>query len=374
MKGINWFKNRFWTLTIKEFRQTLRDKKLIFLLVILPIIQLLSYGFALNPDVRHLELGVVDYAKTSASRELISALTENQLFTLTYLSDSEKKLIEKIKNAKIPVGIIIPPDFERNLNRETTAEIQVLMDGVNANTAGLARSYIARIVRHYNQTINSDSTPPLISPQVIYLYNPGLVNSWFFVSGIMGIILTLVGSIVAAATVVREKELGTIEQLLMTPSTEWEILLAKVVPLWILLSIDIILILFLSHFIFNFPLRGNLLICLSISGIYILGIIQMGVLIGTIFKNQQQTQLVAFSFNVPLGLLCGSITPVETMPSFFQYLSWLNPLRHYIILLRGLLLKGIGLDVLWLHGLIVCAFTTILFTISINNFRRQLRI
>jgi ABC-2 type transport system permease protein len=374
MKWLNWFEKRFWTLTIKEFRQTLRDRRLIFLLVALPIIQLLSYGFALNPDVRHLELGVVDYAKTNASHELISALTENQLFTLTYSSDSEKKLSQQIENAKITVGIVIPPDFERYLNRGSTAQVQVLIDGVNANTAGLARSYIAQIVRHYNQQTNPDSKPAQVSPQVIYLYNPGLVSSWFFVSGIMGIILTLVGSIVSAAAMVREKELGTIEQLLMTPSADREILLAKVVPLLILLLNDVLLILIFSRFVFDLPLRSNLLVCLAVSGIYILGIIEMGILIGTIFQNQQQTQLVAFSLNVPLGLLCGAITPVESMPLFFQYLSWLNPLRHYVILLRGLLLKGVGLDVLWLHALIVCAFTAILFTISINRFRHQFRI
>jgi ABC-2 type transport system permease protein len=374
MKWRNWLKTGFWTLTIKELRQIRRDRRLIFLLVALPIIQLLSYGFALNPDVRHLELGVVDYAKTSASRELISALTENQLFTLTYVSESEKKLSQQIENAKITVGLVIPPNFERNLNRESTAQVQVLIDGVNANTAGLARSYITQILRHYYLQTSSDSKPAQVTPQVIYLYNPGLVSSWFFVCGVMGMILTLVGLGVSGAAVVREKELGTVEQLIMTPLADWEILLGKVVPLLILLLSSVLLMLISSHIVFDLPLHRNLIACLTFSGIYILGLIEIGILIGTIFQNQQQTQLVAFSISVPLASLSGAMTPIESMPLFFQYLSWLNPLRHYVFLLRGFLVKGVGLDVLWLHALIVCAFTAILFTISLNRFRRQLRI
>ncbi len=374
MKWFNHFDKGFWTLITKEFRQILRDKKLIFLLVALPIIQLLSYGFALNPDVRHLELGVVDYAKTNASHELISALTENQLFTLIYSSDSEKKLNQQLENAKITVGIVIPPDFERDLNRGSTAQVQVLIDGVNANTAGLARSYIAQILRHSNQQNNLDLKPPQVSPQVTYLYNPGLVSSWFFACGVMGMILTLVGASVSAAAVVREKELRTIEQLMMTPSADWEILLGKVVPLLILLLSSVLLMLISSHIVFDLPLRRNLIACLAVSGIYILGLIEMGILIGTIFENQQQTQLVAFSISVPLASLSGAMTPIESMPLFFQSVSWLNPLRHYVILLRGLLLKGVGLDILWPHALIICAFTVILFILSINRFRHQLRI
>ncbi|RCJ35333.1 ABC transporter permease [Nostoc minutum NIES-26] len=365
------FESRFWVLMLKEMHQILRDKRLLFLLIVLPTIQLLSYGFAISPDVHNLKMGLVDYAQTSNSRELISTLTANDVFIANY-SDNEQTLSQQLQTGEISVGLVIPPEFNRRLHQERTAQVQVLVDAVNANTAGIVRSYITQMINNYSQRINPNRVSAQAQPQITFLYNPGLISSWFFVSGIMGVIMTLVGSIVASATVVREKESGTLEQLLMTPAENWEILLAKLSPLSILLLGDVILVLCLARFIFGLPLRSNILICLLLSSIYILIVISMGILIGTMLQNQQQTQLIAFSINVPLGLLSGAITPIESMPSLFQYLSLLNPLRHYITIVRNLLIKGVGIDVVWPNAIALFFFSTVLLVISTRKFRTQL--
>jgi ABC-2 type transport system permease protein len=373
MKFINrLFESRFCSLVVKEIHQTLRDKRLLFLLIVVPTVQLLIFGSALSPNVHNLKLGVIDYANTLTSRELVSALTENGVFIVERYSNSEQTLSQLVQTGQVTAGLVIPPDFNRDLHQDTTAQVQVFVDAVNANTAGIAKSYITQIINHYGRQLDPNQVLTRVQPQVTFLYNPGLISSWFFVSGVMGVILTLVSSIVSSATVVREKEAGTLEQLLMTPAGNWEILLAKVVPLCILLLGEVILALSLARLIFGLPLRSNFFLFLALSGLYILVGIGMGILIGTILGTQQQTQLMSFSINVPLNQLSGAIAPIESMPLLFQYLSLLNPLRHYVEIVRGLLLKGVGLDVLWPNALALLIFATILLTISINRFRTQL--
>ncbi|MDZ8226288.1 MULTISPECIES: ABC transporter permease [unclassified Nostoc] len=366
------FKNRFWSLAIKETYQILSDKRLIFLFIVLPTIQLLIYGSAISPDVHNLNMGIVDYAKTSSSRELISALTENHTFNLASLNDSEQILNQQMETGKVSVGLVIPPEFDRDLSREGITKVQVFVDAVNANTAGIVRSYITQIINHYGQQINSSFVSAQVQPQITFLYNPGLISSWFFLSGIMGVILNLVGSIVSSAAMVREKEAGTLEQLLMTPAANWEILLAKLFPLTVLLLGDVCLVLGLARLIFGLPVRSNVFLFLTLSGLYVLNALGIGILIGTVFSTQQQTQLISFAVNVPLGLLSGTITPIESMPSLFQYLSLLNPLRHYVLIVRGLLLKGVNLDVLWPNAISLLFFAVLLLLISIHKFRTQL--
>ena len=366
------FESRFWSLAVKEINQTLGNKQLIFLLVFPPTIQLLVFGFALNPDVDRLKLGVVDYSRTPASRELISAFTENGVFRVTSYSDRAEDLGVQVREGKVTTGLVIPPEFNRDLKAERPAEIQILVDAVDANTAGIASGYAAQIVNHYSQKLATNQISPPITPEVTILYNPGLISSWFLVPGVLGLVLTLMSSLVAAATVVREKESGTLEQLLMTPAADWEILLAKVVPLFILLLGDVFLALGIALVIFGLPFRGNLILFIGLSSLSICVGIGVGILLATVSPNQIRTQLTAFFINLPLNILSGSVTPIESMPVFFQYLSWLNPLRHYIAIARGVLLKGVGLDVLWPHALALLIFAIVLLTVSSNKFRSQL--
>lgn len=363
---------RFWALMQKEINQILHDKQLISLLIIPPTIQLLIFGFALSPDVQNIKLGIVDYAQTNESRELVSALTENQIFRPTDYRNSQAELGRQVETGRITAGLVIPPDFNRNITANKTAEVQVLIDGVDSNTAGIAIGYVTQIIRNYNLQLLPDRRSPPVEPQVRFLYNPGLTSSWFLVPGVLGVVLTLTSVLVSSTTVVREKDSGTLEQLLMTPADAWEILLAKVVPLFVLLMGDVVLALFIARTVFHVPFRGNPVLFFILSGLYLFVGIGIGIMLATIARSQQQVVLISFFINLPFIQLSGAIAPIETMPKFFQYLSLLNPLRHYVAIVRGILLKGIGLDILWAHVLALGLFVTILLAVSINRFRSQL--
>ncbi len=366
------FDSRFWALVRKEVNQILRSKQLLVLLIIPPTVQLLVYGFALNPDVHYLPLGVVDYANVPASRELVAVLTENKIFIAETYPATERELGQLVEAGQLTAGIVIPPDFQRDLTVGRTAEIQVFIDGVDANTAGIASGYISQIVRQYNRQLAANSTTPPVTTQVVFLYNPGLTSSWFFVPGVMGVVLTLIASLVSAVTVVREKDTGTLEQLLMTPAAAWEILLAKIVPLFVLLNGDVLLALTLGRGVFGVPFRGSFLLFMALSGLYLFVGISVGIMLATISKSQQQVVLTAFFINLPMIQTSGAIAPIETMPLFFRVVSLINPLRHYIAIVRGILLKGVGLEVLWMHALALAAIAILLMGISVNKFRSQL--
>jgi ABC-2 type transport system permease protein len=366
------FEGRLWSLVRKEIAQILRNKQLIVLLIIPPTLQLLVYGFALNPDVRYLKLGIVDYAQTADSRELVSAFTDNQIFIPQQFLFSEKALATQVETGALTAGVVIPPEFSRRLANAENTDIQILVDGVDANTAGIASGYLAQMVQQYalNRLGTTQALP--IKTEVTFLYNPGLSSSWFFVPGVMGLVLTLIGTIVSSITVVREKDTGTLEQLLMTPAAEWEILLSKIVPLFVLLMGDVMLALTLGRVIFNLPFRGSFLLFMGLSGLYVFVGISVGILLATVCQSQQQVVLTTFFINLPMVQLSGAIAPIETMPPFFQSLSWFNPLRHYIAIVRGILLKGVGLEALWGNALMLGAFVVVLFAVSTNRFRKQL--
>ncbi|AVH70990.1 ABC transporter permease [Nostoc sp. 'Lobaria pulmonaria (5183) cyanobiont'] len=365
------FNSSFWALLRKEINQILRDKQLIILMIIPPTMQLLLYGFALNPDVHNLKLGVIDYANVGASRELVQAMTSNSIFSIESAPTTEKDLSRQVEEGKLNLGVIIPSEFPRKLATKE-AKIQVFIDGVDANAAGIASGYITQIIQNYNRNFGQTQLNFPVSLQVVFLYNPGLISSWYFVPGVMGLVLTLVGTLVSSIAVVREKDSGTLEQLLMTPAANWEILLSKILPLAFLLMGDILLALTLGQLVFGLPLRGNFLLFFGLSIIYLLVGISIGILLAMFSSSQQQVVLMSFFINMPILQTSGVLAPIEAMPPFFQVLSLLNPLRHYIAIVRGILLKGVGLDVLWMHILALLSIAVVLLTISLSKFRNQL--
>jgi ABC-2 type transport system permease protein len=269
--------------------------------------------------------------------------------------------------------LVILPDFSRQLTEDgTAAEVQVLIDGVDANTAGIANGYISQIIQQYNKQLIKEQNSTLIEPQTIFFYNQGLISSWFFVPGAMGLVCTLVSSLVSAGTVIREKDTGTLEQLLMTPAQVWEILLAKIVPLFVFLLGSVTIALLITRVIFNVPFRGNLLLFYLLSTLYIFVGIGIGMMLATITRTQTQAFLTSFFVNLPLIQLSGAIAPVESMPDFMRCLSLFDPLTHYVAIIRSIMLRGVGLEVLWQNALALLGFAIIILSISINRFRRQL--
>jgi ABC-2 type transport system permease protein len=364
--------SRFWAIAVKEINQILHNKQLIFLLLFPPTVQLLIFGFALSPDVNHLALGVVDYANTYESRELVQSLTANDIFEVQYQGTDEGELVEQVQTGRLTTGLVIPPDFNRQLNRGNTATVQVFIDGVDANTAGIASGYLGQILGNYSLSLLPTPAAPMVETRSVFFYNPGLVSSWFLVPGVMGVVLTLTSSLVSSTTLVKEKDTGTLEQLLMTPATSGEVLAAKIVPLFVLLMGDVLLAVLIARVVFAVPFRGSLLLYLGLAGLYVAVGIGVGLMLATIARNQEQVVLISFFINLPMIQTSGAIAPIESMPTFFQRLSWFNPLRHFVAIIRGILLKGVGLEVLWPHVLMLGGFATILMAISISQFRRQL--
>jgi ABC-2 type transport system permease protein len=363
--------SRLWALILKEIRQILKNRQIIFLLLFPPTVQLLIFGLALNPEVTRLSLGVTDYSNSPASRDFVATLVANDVFEVDSFSPNVEALGQQVRTGQISTGLVIPPDFDDQLAAGKSVDVQVLIDGVDANTAGIAGGYIQQMVNRYGQRLSEAPELP-VQIAVRFLYNPGLLSSWFFVPGVIGVVLTLTGSLVSSTTVIREKDVGTLEQLLMTPAQGWEILAAKIVPLFGLLMGDVLLASAIARTVFGLPFRGNYVLFLALSGVYIFVCIGIGILLATISRTQQQVILTSFFFNVPLIQLSGAIAPIESMPTFFRVLSFFDPLRHYVTIARSLILKGVGVGVLLPEILTLVGFAVLFLGVSIHRFRAQL--
>jgi ABC-2 type transport system permease protein len=389
------FRLRVWSLFIKEFHQIRRNRRLVILLVIPPTLNIVLFGLALNPTFENLRLGVVDYSRTTESRELISAFAEGLVFQTKAYYASPAELGQAISRGQLDAGLVVPRDFAEKRARHEKAEVQLFVDAVNANTGTIAGGYAARIVAALNQKIalaqprqqssstNNAAAPSIslvtnsaaraaVTARLTLLYNPGLKSAWFITTGMIGLLLVLQGSVVSSASLVREKELGTVEQLLMTPAESSEIIIAKVAPIFFLLALDIALALSVARIVFGVPVRGSLLLFFLAASLCVLCGIGLGMMIATFTRTQQQAQLMGFFTNPPLALLSGATTPIEAMPSWLQPLTALNPVKHFAIISRGILLKGSGVDVLYPQLLALTAIALVMVSISAWRFRKQL--
>ncbi|NEP50210.1 MAG: ABC transporter permease, partial [Moorea sp. SIO3C2] len=234
-----------WAVVIKDMTNIFRDRQLIITIVLAPLFYMTVYGFALNPSVEQVSLGVVDYAQTSASREFVATLTASDVVVPTVQTLQEKNLERSLLAGKIKVALVIPPEFDRQLSQGNLAEVQVLIDGVDANRVGILQGYLSQIIRQYRYRNDNSSDSSLINLQTTILYNPGLVSSWYFVPGVLGVILTAISTFAASSTMTAEKDYGTFEQLLLTPLLPWEVLLGKLLPL---LAITLVMVVIATGF------------------------------------------------------------------------------------------------------------------------------
>jgi len=381
------FNYRIRALMRKEFNQIRRDRRLAISLVLPPTLQLLLFGFALSSTVSNLRLGVVDDSRSAESRELIAVLSESKSFRLVghYLSTEE--LGEAIGRGDLDAGVVVPFDFARDLQRGRETTVQVLLNAMNANTAAIGQGYAEGVIQSYNRTRGSTGLRPTLQQigaapnagrrgQVqlmpAFLYNPGLVDSWFIVTGVFGLLLILNSSLVASGAMVREREAGTIEQLLMSPAGTTEIIIAKITPLFFLLCLMGVVAIIVTKVAFGVPFHGNLLLVLAGAGLCVLAGISIGTVIATFSKSAQQALLTSFFVNPPLATLSGAFNPVEAMPRWLQPLTLVNPIHHFASIVRATLLKGSGLADLWQNFLALVLITLALFALSVWRFRKQL--
>jgi ABC-2 type transport system permease protein len=371
------FLRRYIALTLKEIQQLRRNRGLLVQLLIPPTVVLIIFGFALNPEVRDLRMGIVDQSFTPQSRAFVNSLMQNECFDLTSQFVRVKDAEKAMNNMDIDMFLVIPPDFARNLIRDHPSDVQAVFDAVDANTANIAQGYLQQgmmlALTQYNSWNGLDPTTPTGAVRVhpTVLYNPGLVTPWFYVTGIMSILIFINGSLVASALAVKEKETGTIEQLLMTPAQTGEMLLAKTTPVFILLMIVLLLALGVSMAVFGLPFRGAFWLFV-VSGMFAsLAGIGIGVTLATVSASQQQAQLLTFFVNPPLTLISGASSPIENMPLFFQKLSYFDPLRYLVTIIRGVTIKDAPFSALWPNLAALAAFSVVLFAISAWRFRKQ---
>jgi ABC-2 type transport system permease protein len=378
--------HRVRALVRKEFNQIRRDRRLMISLILPPILQLTLFGFALSAAVSNVRLGVVDESQTPESRELVAALTESKSFRLGGYYFSVGQLGSAISQARLDAGVVIPYDYVRDLRRGHSTTVQFLLNAMNANTATISQAYAEGIVQTYTAGLQSQgihaslrqvaaseiSRRGQVQLMPAFLYNPGLVDSWFIATGVFGLLLILNSSLVASAAMVKEREAGTMEQLLMSPASTSEIIVAKIVPLFALLCIMMLLALAVLKLVFHIPFHGSLPYVLFGGMLCILSGISLGTVIATFSKSAQQAQLTAFFINPPMSSLSGALNPVEAMPRWMQPVTIVNPIHHFATIVRGGMLKGSGFAALWPNFLGLLIFTFVLVSLSIWRFRKQL--
>jgi len=379
---------RYLALATKEVQQLRRNRVLLIQLLLPPTVVLIIFGYALNPKVRDLRLGIVDESLTAQSRNFVDALTENVNFEVTHRFLNAKQAEDAMKNLDLDLFVVVPGDFAVTLGRAETANVQVVIDAVDANTAQIAQGYMRSALDDYNATRGAGSnvafrarrtlarsthpSAPPGAPDVYpaYLYNPGLVTAWYYVSGLMSVIMFINASLVASALAVKEKETGTIEQLLMTPAQTGEMLLAKTSPVFVLMMVVLFAALGAATLVFGLPVRGALWLFTVAGAFAALAGIGIGVMIATVSRSQQQAQLLTFFVNPPLTMLSGATSPIENMPAIFQKLSYIDPLRYMVTIVRGVTLKNAPWEALWPNLAALAAFAVVLFAISAVRFRK----
>jgi ABC-2 type transport system permease protein len=380
------FNYRMRALIKKEFAQTRHDRKLMFSLTVLPVVQLTLVGFALSAAVTNVRLAVVDDSRSPESRELIATFTESKSFRLAGYYSSVDQLGDAVSQGKADAGMVVPYDYARDLLRDRHTTIQFLLNATNANTATISRGYTESIIQRFNTALEGEGIHVRVQPidgsnlarrgqvQLVpaFLYNPGLVNSWFIVTGVLGLLLILQSSLICSAAMVREREAGTLEQLLMSPASTSEIIIAKVTPLFLLLCLMMFLAIGVLKFAFGVPFHGNVLLLLAGGALCILSGISIGTVVSTFSKSAQQAQLTTFFVNPPISSLSGALNPVEAMPKWLQPFTVVNPVHHFATIARGSTLKGSGFMDLWPNFLGLLIITLVLGSLSVWRFRKQL--
>jgi ABC-2 type transport system permease protein len=366
---------RFGPMFRKEFIQMRRDRLTLGIMTAVPVIQLLLFGFAIQTDVRHIPTVVFDESRTPTSRDAIAAFENTGNFHIVAHVDGRDELDGWIARGDAQAGIVIPHDFPRDLARGTTATIQVVVDASDPLSSQAALAAAAGVAQIRNLAILSAAAKRSELPletRVRPRYNPGLRSPNYIVPGLVGVILTITMVLVTAMAIVRERERGTLEQLIVTPITKPELMLGKIAPYVGVGLVQMTTVLLLGRFVFDVPLTGNVLLLYAIALLFVVASLGLGLFVSTLVKTQQQAMQAAFFFVLPNILLSGFMFPRQAMPELFQWIGALLPLTHFLKVLRGILLKGVGVPELWREMLILLAFATLLIAVSVRRFQKTL--
>ena len=366
---------RFGPMFRKEFIQMRRDRLTLGIMTGIPVIQLLLFGFAIQTDVRHIPTIVFDESRTPTSRDVIAAFENTGNFHIVAHVDGRDALDDWIARGDAQAGIAIPHDFPRDLARGTTATIQVIVDASDPLSSQAALAAAAGIAQTRNLAILSAAahrTELPLETRVRPRYNPGLRSPNYIVPGLVGVILTITMVLVTAMAIVRERERGTLEQLIVTPITKTELMLGKIAPYVGVGLVQMTTVLLLGRFVFDVPLTGNVLLLYAIALVFVVASLGLGLFVSTLVKTQQQAMQAAFFFVLPNILLSGFMFPRQAMPALFQWIGALLPLTHFLKVLRGILLKGVGVPELWREMVILLVFAAALIALAVRRFQKTL--
>jgi ABC-2 type transport system permease protein len=365
----------------KEFIQTIRDKKMIGIIIVAPILQLLLLGYAANIDIKEVNLVVCDQERSQKSYDFISLFLNSGYFTLTKNVDSPNRIDKEIDYGNASIGLMIPKNFTKDILSNNKTSVEIISDGSDANSANIALGYAKQIVNSYSSNImleklnNTGKTINVsrIIPEPRIWFNPDLKSSNFMIPGVLALILMIITMSMTSLGIVREKEIGTLEQLIVTPIKRHEFIIGKLLPFAIFGVIDMAIVLTIARYWFEVPFRGELITLYFLSGLYLLTTLGLGLLVSAYSKTQQQAMMTSIFFiMLPFMYLSGFAFPVENMPTIIQYISYCIPLKYYLIIVRGLFLKGNTLLELWKEVLMLLFFGISILSVSIKKFNKKL--
>lgn len=369
-------------IVIKEFLQLKRDPRLLAIVFLAPVLQIIFLGYAANMDLNNVHTIVYDQDKTERSRDLIEKFERSGYFSVDYYADNYEQVTNLIDKGKALMALIIPNDFEKKINRKEPAPLQAIFDGSDGNKTSIALSYVQGIVSSYSKNIIINNmnlagikTSPVgsIIPETRVWYNQDLKTRNFMVPSIMGLILMVITTILMSMGIVKEREIGTLEQLIVTPITPSQLILGKLIPFLILGFIDVLLVTAIMVFWFGIGIRGDFFFLMFASLLFVLSTLGLGLFVSTISKTQQQAMMIAqFAILLPMIYLSGFAFPIENMPKVIQYITYLIPLRYFITILRDVILKGSGfMELIPETSMLLLMGITILFLSSLR-FKKRL--
>lgn len=365
----------------KEFIQVLRDKKLRLFVFLPPIIQLIAYGYAINFDIKHVPTAIYDESNSAASRQLIYRFTSSDYFDVKRFISTQAELRRLINENKVNLVLHFPYDFARRLKSDQEAPVQVVIDATDSNAALIVARYATNVISDYSLEIMQErlarlgAVPGLSLPVEVESrawFNVNLISRYSFVPGVIAMVIMLVSLMLTALAVVREKEIGTMEQILVSPIRPVEFMLGKTIPFIVISLLDMVVIILVGVLWFEVPLRGSVLVLLLGAITFLFNSVGLGLFISTVSSTQQQAMMAGVFFFTPAILLSGLIFPIPNMPEFFQYITYLNPLRYFVVVVQGIFLRGDGLAILWPQMAGMCILGGALLTLSVLRFRKRL--
>lgn len=359
----------------KEFYHIFRDPRTLLVLFGIPVAQLLIFGYVVSTEVRNIKIAILDHAKDDVTREITQKIVESTYFELTQILDNEDQIEAVFKTGNIKEVIVFESDFSKKIGKEGSAGIQLIADASDANTANLIVNYTSAIINDYVQKQNALLKMPMqIKPEVRMVFNESMKSVYMFVPGTMALILMLVSAMMTSISIAREKELGTMEILLVSPLKPVQIIIGKVIPYVALAFFNAITIIALGFFIFNMPVNGSLGLLLAESLLFICLALSLGILISTVAKTQQVAMFISlFALMLPTILLSGFIFPIENMPVLLQWISHIMPPKYFIVIIKNIMIKGTGFAFVWKETLVLIGMMTLFILLSVKKFKIRLQ-